>query len=74
MEVETVLKVWADVDTEEESEVSDEECEDDLVVQECLGNSSEEKEVTVDSSMAGPSGASSRTGCSRDLIGSLTTC
>ena len=31
MEVEIVLEVWNDVDTEAESEVSDEECEDDLV-------------------------------------------
>ena len=65
MEVEIVLEVWNDVDTEAESEVSDEECKDDLVVQECVGNSSEEEEVTLDSSTAGPSGAFSRIGCSR---------
>ena len=65
MEVEAVLEAWNDVDTEAESEISDEECEDDLVVQECVGNSSEEEEITLDSSTAGPSGASSRTGCSR---------
>ena len=29
-----------------------------------MANSSEEEEVTLDSSTAGPSGASSRTGCS----------
>ena len=43
MEVEAVLEAWNDVDTEAESEVSDEECEDDLVVQECVGNSSEKR-------------------------------
>ena len=65
MEVEAVLEVWNDVDTEAESEVSDEECEDNLVVQECVGNSPEEEEITLDSAMACPSGASARTGCLR---------
>ena len=32
-----VLEVWNDIYTESESEVSNEECEDDLVIQECIG-------------------------------------
>ena len=37
-------------------------------MQECVANSSEEEEVTLDSSTAGPSGASLRTGCSRGKL------
>ena len=57
-----MLEVWDEIETEVESEVS--ECEDDLVVQECVGNSTEE-EVTLESSTAGPSSACPRTGYSR---------
>ena len=46
------------------SEVSNEECEDDLVMQKCIGSSSEEENITLQSSVAGPSG-SSRTTCSK---------
>ena len=42
--------------TESESEISDEECEDDLVMQKCIGSSSEEDNITRQSSVAGPSG------------------
>ena len=59
-----MLEVWNDIDTESESEVGNEECEDDLVVQECISSSSEEEDVTLDSSVAGPNGPS-RTACSR---------
>ena len=64
--VKGVLKVWNDihVDAESESEVSNEECEDDLVMQECIGSSSEEENITQQSSVAGPSGPS-RTTCSK---------
>ena len=60
-----VLEVWNDiVQTESESEVSNEECEDDLVMQKCIGSSSEEENITQQSSVAGPSGPS-RTTCSK---------
>ena len=58
-----VLEVWNDIDTEAESEVSNEECEDDLM-QKCIGSSSEEENITQQSSVAGPSGPS-RTTCSK---------
>ena len=56
-----VLEVWNDIDTESESEVSNEECEDDLM-QKCIGSSSEEENITQQSSVAGLSGPS-RTTC-----------
>ena len=59
-----VLGVWNDIDTESESEVSNEECEDDLVMQKCIGSSSEEENITRQSFVAGPSGPSRNT-CSK---------
>ena len=58
-----MLEIYDDIDTEVESEVS--ECENDLVVQECVDNSLEEDEVTLDSSIASLSLVFLRTGCSR---------
>ena len=59
-----VLDVWNDIDTESESEVNNEECEDDLVMQKFIGSSSEEENITRQSSVAGASGPS-RTTCSK---------
>ena len=59
-----VLEVWNDIGTESESEVSIKECEDDLVMQKCIGSSSEEENITRQSSVAGPRGPSIST-CSK---------
>ena len=59
-----VLQVWNDIDIESESEVSNEECEYDLVMQKCIGSSSEEENITRQSSVAGLSGPSRNT-CSK---------
>ena len=59
-----VLEVWNDIGKESESEVSNKECEDDLVMQKCIVSSSEEENITRQSSVAGPSGPS-RSTCSK---------
>ena len=62
-----VLEVWNDIDTESESEVSNEECEDDLM-QKYIGSSSGEENITQQSSVAGLSSPQELLACSKRTL------